>query len=70
MGTLLDFLPIRKNQFSPEFIRELPLMIERLEREYRRPIGVCHPWPPVQQECFELAHQGLSGLLENGGVTL
>ena len=56
-------------QLSPEFVGKLLSMLETVETEYRRPICGGRRWTPAQKECFELAHQGLSGLLENGVLT-
>lgn len=68
MGNLLDFPLKRKNQFSLEFLRELPLMLDLIEREWRR-----HRMTPLQQALFRSVHYGLAGLLdldESGVVTL
>lgn len=67
MGNLLHFRPKRKNQFSLEFSRELPEMIEKVEQEYR-----FAPRTPAQQACFRDVHRGLAGLLdlqEDGGTS-
>jgi hypothetical protein len=68
VGTIHKLRFIHKSPSSLNIYRALCLIVEWLEREWRR-----QPWTPEQQELIRQAHRAIAGLLDieaDGTVTL
>lgn len=74
MGNVLAFLPKRKNQLSPEFLRDLPPMLESIEREWRRQVRTTGSWQQLDalKAWLRRAHEAiavLQNMHEDGVIT-